>query len=143
MAVLLGSASPGMAAIPAGISGKVVLPLSLSFVSIPATTFTGGFSSLTCTLTLSSDDVLTKEDSIAMPAVVSGKTASCSLSLSYLWHVQNAKSHMTVGYSISANGVNPATGTQTAARIASGTVDIITLPASGTTTTYKTVALTL
>jgi hypothetical protein len=139
---LLGTASVGHAAVPAGISGKIVLPLSLTFLTTPVTTFTSAYSSLRCTLTLSSDDAFTKQDSVTVPATVAGKGATCNLSMNYQWHVANPKSHMTIAYTISAEAVS-ALGAVTRERLASGTVDIITLPANGATTTYKTVPLTL
>jgi hypothetical protein len=137
----LGMASSAHAAVPAGVGGKVVVPLTLNFVTNPISTYTGTFGSIQCTLSLTSDDALTKSDSLTVPAKVSGKSATCNMSMNYLWHVLNRKSHMTIGYTITAIG--SATGVLVSERIASGTLDKIVLPANGATTTYKAVGLTL
>jgi hypothetical protein len=141
-ALALGMASSAHAAVPAGTTGKVVVPLTLNFVTDPITTFSGSLSSIRCTLTLTSDDALGKSDTLTVAAKVSGKSATCDITMAYLWHVLNKNSHMTIGYTVAATGVTN-TGVLTATRVASGTLDKIVLPANGATTTYKAIGLTL
>src|ERR1700753_356233 len=104
---IVGTASIGYAAAAGGIGGKVTLPIAIAFVTAPASTFQSQFSSLSCTMTLTSDDVLTPVDTVSVPVKISGTTATCNLTLSYLWHVVNAKSHMTVSFAVTGNAINP------------------------------------
>ena len=124
------------AAAAGGIGGKVTLPLTISFVSFPASKVNGPFSQLTCTLSITGDDALTPSDSISIPLTVSGNSGTCNLSMSYLWHVVNPKSHITISYSVQTIGIDTQ-GHQTITRLSSGGVEKKVLPANGFVTAYK------
>ena len=128
------AASTGHAA--AAVGGQVTLPIAISFLTAPASTFTGQFSSLSCEMTLTSDDVLKPVDTVTAPVKVVGKAASCSLAMNYLWHVVNSKSHMTVSFSVTGIAVD-SLGHQTLTRLSSGGVEQIVLPANGAVTAIK------
>jgi len=130
------AASAGHAAPASAIGGKITLPIAISFQTAPASTFTSQFSSLSCELTITSDDLLKPVDTVTAPVKVTGAAGSCSLAMSYLWHVVNTKSHMTVSFSVSGIAVD-SMGHQTLTRISSGGVEQIVLPANGATTAIK------
>jgi len=133
---IVGTASIGYAAAAGGIGGKVTLPLSIAFLTAPASTFQSQFSSLSCSMTLTSDDVLAPVDTVSVPVKISGTTATCNLTINYLWHVINTKSHMTISFAVTGNGVN-STGQPIITRLSSGGVEKKVLPANGAVTAYK------
>ena len=134
--------SIGHAAPASAIGGKITLPIAISFLTAPASTFTGQFSSLSCELTITSDDVLKPVDTVTAPVKVAGAGASCSLAMNYLWHVVNSKSHMTVSFSVTGIAVD-STGHQKLTRLSSGGVEQIVLPANGAATAIKTFKVVL
>ena len=130
------AASVGHAAAAGGIGGKITLPITISFLTVPVSTFGGQFSSLSCDLTITSDDVLTPVDTVSAPVKVVGKVGTCDLTMNYLWHVVNTKSHMTVSFTV--NGIAfDSLGHQTLTRLSSGGVEKLVLPANGAVTAYK------
>jgi hypothetical protein len=70
------------------------------------------------------------------PVKVSGKTATCDLTMNYLWHVINKKSHMTVSFAVDGIGID-SQGKETITRLSSGGVEKLVLPANGAVTAYK------
>jgi hypothetical protein len=130
------SASVGHAAAAGGVSGKITLPITISFLTAPASTFTGQFSSLSCSLTITSDDVLRPVDTVTAPVKIAGTTATCNLTMDYLWHVINNKSHMTVSFAVDGIAVD-SLGHQTFTRLSSGGVEKLVLPANRAVTAYK------
>jgi len=133
---IVGTASIGYAAAAGGIGGKVTLPLTITFLTAPASTFQSQYSSLSCSMTLTSDDVLAPADTVTVPIKISGTTGTCNLTINYLWHVINPKSHMTISFAITGNAVS-STLQPIISRLSSGGVEKKVLPANGAATAYR------
>lgn len=99
-------------------TGIVAGKITITFAKAPPSG-----SSVSCALSLISDDTLSPTDANSTSAKINGTTAVCTFSMHYRWVVNSATSHMTIAYSVSGPSQS-----------SSGISRIITLPANNATT---------
>jgi hypothetical protein len=74
---------------------------------------------------------------LSVAATRSGSTATCSVSIPYSWRVSSASDDVYISYDISAPPQPLVSGSAFPRRYSGQPVATITIPASGTTTTYS------
>jgi hypothetical protein len=112
---------PGLAlAAVAKVKGSAVATITVTFKVAPP-----AGSSVSCSLSLISNDQLAPNDTQSQDATVSGSAATCNITVNYKWRLMTPSTDtLTVAYSVQGP-------TQTSAAL----YDIITQPADGTVTT--------
>lgn len=106
-------------AAPVYVSGTAQATITVNFVVPPAAS-----STISCTLSLSSNDARGPADSQTVTAVVNGATGVCNITMYYRWRLTvPTQDSMTISYSVTGP-----------VQTSSGVVNIIPMPHDGTTT---------
>jgi hypothetical protein len=114
---------------PTFVTGTATATITVTFTVAPA-----AGSTVSCSLTLISNDPRGPSDTNSTTATVSGSSASCPITINYNWRLTSSDittDTMTIAYSVSGP-----------AQTSSGLVNVIAMPASGATTGPMNIAVT-